>query len=261
MMRRITLLTISCSLLAVAVAAASDCGRTVGSVAIRLNPVRPGDALSATSELPLQLGGQKLEAKSRQNLPGFWIYTAAGFFDPNEFRSLSPVAGCRKFRLTSGPNVDRLRDGLCYAIFDFSIESTCWTLRVSSSPKGYPFQVLVGQKITSSPPRTLSGNDLDWNLERDLPRVVATVEIYERDNPKRCLLKIPEVTYVNVVTDDSWKLLKHEALAKFVELEEGLHGKETSPSAETLREELRKRRMETDPALKGLLWIKFESEQ
>lgn len=196
------------SMPAPAVADDSPCPKTVGKVAIRLFP---DGSLEDWANLPLKLGGRLLSSPAMPstdpNLEDLWIFTSAAPLALADISTLVPSVACIDFTQRNTPLVVRLPDGKCYARFEFRAETTCWSLRVKSTPYGYPFKVQLENKPKLE--RIESQENPDWNLVKDLPLGSATVEIFDRQQRNLLLVALKDVTYVRLKSDpESWMLDK-----------------------------------------------------
>jgi hypothetical protein len=243
------------SLLLALPARGAECEPKVSLLAIRLSP-----ASAMSRPLTLALGGKPFlgdpEQSSHPKLAGLWIFRSSAYLGLEDLKGLAPVADCLGFALRTPPKVDRLEDGSCYGIFEYQATFTCWSVRVKSVPYGYPFQVVL-EPHSERGMRIESDADDNWNLEKDLPRSRAIVEIYEQvDKPKRRLLAIDGVTVVRLRNDPEASELGRDQLVDYVDVSSNFN----NPMAEDARREARRRRMSEDPDLKRLKKIVLAAE-
>lgn len=71
--------------------------------------------------------------------------------------------------------------GRCWLVVSYAVDRRCWDLRVTSTPYGFPFRVLVGvatkRDLREEDPRQGEA----WNVERDLPPGWVRVEMHQLD--------------------------------------------------------------------------------
>lgn len=190
------------------------CPKTVGRIAIRLFPE---DSLAGETKLQLKLQGKPLSSPAKPSkdpkLKDLWIFTSQAPLALADIGTLVPSAACIDFTQRTEPLIDRLQDGTCYATFEFLTKPTCWSLRVQSRPYGYPFEVRLGKQKQRFDRKE---EDFNWNLVRDLPLDIATVEIFDNRQRTLSLLALEDVSYMSLKSDpEAWKLDQRKLQERF----------------------------------------------
>jgi hypothetical protein len=130
--------------------------------------------VAETLELVDSATGDKVTLGLSASLPNTWTFSPGRVLhDLSMYRNLRPRDECIQVSAVLGPDSLTLDDGACHGLMRMTATVTCWSLKVMSTPYGYPFE-FEGKGVARE--RRDNGGE-GWNVVKRLKKQIPELSI------------------------------------------------------------------------------------